>query len=93
MRALFFDDAQDERIWDFPDQFRLGSALLIAPVTQPGAGSREVYLPHGEWVDVWTGHQHTGGKVVERATPLDIVPVFATADRWADLEPLFSTGN
>ncbi|MGW2937981.1 glycoside hydrolase family 31 protein [Streptomyces sp. NPDC001156] len=93
MRALFFDDAQDERIWDFPDQFRLGSALLIAPVTQPGAASREVYLPHGEWVDVWTGHRHTGGQVFERATPLDIVPVYATADRWADLEALFSTGT
>ncbi|MGW1916739.1 glycoside hydrolase family 31 protein [Streptomyces sp. NPDC002076] len=93
MRALFFDDAQDERIWDFPDQFRLGSALLVAPVTQPGAAGRTVYLPRGEWVDVWSGQKHTGAKVVQRATPLDIIPVFATADRWADLEPLFSTGT
>ncbi|MFJ1584827.1 TIM-barrel domain-containing protein [Streptomyces sp. NPDC088197] len=93
MRGLFFDDPRDRRIWDFPDQFRLGSALLVAPVTEPGATGREVYLPHGDWVDVWTGRTHTGGRVVERAAPLDLIPVYATADRWADLEPVFTTGG
>jgi alpha-glucosidase (family GH31 glycosyl hydrolase) len=93
MRGLFFDDPGDPRIWDFPDQFRLGSGLLVAPVTEPGATSRAVYLPHGDWVDVWTGKTFTGGRVVERATPLDIIPVYATADRWADLQAFFCAGT
>ncbi|MGP4084878.1 glycoside hydrolase family 31 protein [Streptomyces sp. KR55] len=92
MRGLFFDYAADERIWDFPDHFTLGSALLVAPVTQEGAESKEVYLPAGtEWIDVWTGERHQGGAAVRRATPLDVVPVYVRADRWAELKAVFDT--
>ncbi|MFE4337055.1 hypothetical protein ACFRQM_49405 [Streptomyces sp. NPDC056831] len=42
MRGLFIDHADDARIWDHQDQFLLGSALLDAPVTEPGARRRSV---------------------------------------------------
>ncbi len=35
------------------DEFLLGDALLVAPVTTPGARSRRVVLPEGEWAQ-WT---------------------------------------
>lgn len=33
------------------DQFMLGSHLLVAPITEKGKESRQVFLPKGSWVD------------------------------------------
>ncbi|CAN5292596.1 hypothetical protein BH11ACT1_BH11ACT1_02580 [soil metagenome] len=89
MRGLFFDHASDPRIWQFPDEFQLGDALLIHPVTAPGASTWRTYLPVGDWVDVWTGESLAGGRVVDRDVPRDVVPVYARADRWSDLAAVF----
>ncbi len=90
MRALCFEVAGDERIWDFPEQYFLGDDLLVAPVTEEGARSRRVYLPAGAWVDPWTGQELAGSAIVERDAPLDQVPVFVSAARAGELAPLFS---
>ncbi|MBA0053222.1 glycoside hydrolase family 31 [Streptomyces sp. AJS327] len=90
MRGLFFEYPDDPRVWDHQDHYLLGSALLVAPVTEPGATHRTVFLPTGEWTDVWTGEQITGGRVREHPAPLGTLPVFAKADRWPTLKPLFS---
>jgi alpha-glucosidase (family GH31 glycosyl hydrolase) len=89
MRGLFFDHASDPRIWEFPGEFQLGDALLIHPVTAPGASTWSTYLPVGNWVDVWTGESLLGGRVVERDVPHDVVPVYARADQWTDLAAVF----
>jgi alpha-glucosidase (family GH31 glycosyl hydrolase) len=89
MKALFFDAPDDERGWGFPHQYFLGRHLLVAPVVEPGAETWDVYLPEGDWVDVWSGDRIRGGHVVTRDVPLDVVPVYAAAPRWEALRPLF----
>ena len=74
MRPLAFDDPGDARAWDHPLQYRLGPDLVVAPVTEPGATSWDVYLPEGEWADVWTGEVPRGSPTVE--TPIERIPVF-----------------
>ncbi|NRQ32454.1 glycoside hydrolase family 31 [Nonomuraea sp. NN258] len=91
MRGLFFDHPGDEAIWAHPLQYKLGDALLVVPVTEPGADQVEAYLPEGEWVDVWTGRPHRGGRVLALAAPLDRPPVLCLAERWPDLAAVFST--
>ncbi len=76
MRPLLFDFADDPEIWRWPLQWMLGDKLLVAPVTSPGATTWRVYLPAGEWADYFTGEVHIGPCVVERAVPLDEIPVF-----------------
>ena len=88
MRALFFDWPDDERTWEFPHQYMLGDALLVAPVCEEGATTWATYLPEGEWVDPWTGEQLSGGALVERSAPLDRIPLFITAARAEELSPL-----
>ncbi len=88
MRGLFFDHADDERIWEHSHQFLLGRDLLVSPVVEPGATSWPTYLPQGDWVDLWTGQQVAGGQVVERAVPLDEVPVYVRASRAATVRGL-----
>src|SRR5690554_7065375 len=41
------------RSLDIDDQILFGSDLLAAPVLEPGARTRRLYLPAGEWIDFW----------------------------------------
>lgn len=58
--------------------FMLGAHLLIAPVYEPQATIRRVYLPRGSaWCDFYTGEWHEGGQTLEVALQADRIPVFA----------------
>jgi alpha-glucosidase (family GH31 glycosyl hydrolase) len=76
MAGLFFDFAYDPEIWKVPHQYMLGRDLLVAPVTEPGASSWQVYLPAGTWFEYWDGTPYEGGKWHQVAAPLDQIPVF-----------------
>ena len=80
MRALVMDFPADRKVLDVPDQFLFGPALLVNPVTKPGATSRSVYLPGGTtWYDFWTGAALKGGQTISAAAPLDTLPLFVRA--------------
>ena len=77
MRALFLEFPQDPACWAVADQFLLGPDLLVAPVLEAGATSREVYLPAGaQWHDAWTGESFDGGRAHTCQAPLDRIPLF-----------------
>ena len=71
-------------------QWMLGDQLLIAPVTEEGATAWEVYLPEGAWVDVWTGEDVEGGRVIARDAPIDIIPVYCRRDVWPTMQAVFA---
>jgi alpha-glucosidase len=49
-----------EPMADVDDAFRLGDALLVAPITAPGAVARHVRLPRGHWRSLWAGDESGG---------------------------------
>lgn len=57
------------------DVYLLGDHLLVAPVVERGATSREVPLPAGRWIDFWTGEAHEGDAVITVPAPLGRIPV------------------
>jgi alpha-glucosidase (family GH31 glycosyl hydrolase) len=69
-RPLFWDYPLDPRVYDVDDELLLGRDLLFAPVTDEGAGEREVYLPDGEWRHAFTGRVYAGGRRIMVNTPL-----------------------
>lgn len=79
MRALAMDFRTDVRAQNIGDQFMYGPAILVNPVTEPGATWRSVYLPKARWYDFWTGHATDGGTIVNAAAPLDRIPLFVRA--------------
>jgi alpha-glucosidase (family GH31 glycosyl hydrolase) len=89
MRALFFEVEDDPEIWGFTHQFFCGDDLLVAPVTEPARKEQDVYLPAGDWVDVWTHERISGPCTLRRSVPLDEIPVYVTAVRASELLPLF----
>jgi len=80
MRALFMDFPNDPAVSNLGDEYMLGPALLVAPVTEQGMTSRSVYLPAGTgWYDFWTNRQYAGGQTITAAAPIDRIPVFVRA--------------
>lgn len=77
LRALVFHHADDPLCWHIDDQFYCGDALMVAPILN-GEGRRDVYLPAGEWVDIWTGETFTGPRLLRNVTaPIERLPVYA----------------
>jgi alpha-D-xyloside xylohydrolase len=65
-----------------------GPALMVCPVTHPAAKTRSVYLPGGTWYDFWSGEKLEGGRIVEAAAPLDILPLFVRAGSILPMGPI-----
>jgi alpha-glucosidase (family GH31 glycosyl hydrolase) len=53
MRHLALRFPGDPRAVEREDEFLFGPDLLVAPVLEPGATKRELYLPKGRWVELW----------------------------------------
>lgn len=76
MRPLFFLQPDAEEAWDHRlYSYLLGDDLLVAPVVEPGAEKRRVWLPAGEWIHLWSGESYSGGWT-EVAAPIGQPPVF-----------------
>jgi len=82
MRPLVADFRTDVRAQNVGDQFMYGPAILVNPVTQPGATSRLLYLPAAKWYDFWSGHitdAANGGVTANAPAPLDRIPLYVRA--------------
>ena len=56
------------------DEYMFGPAFLVAPVTEQGRESRQVYLPAGrDWYNFWTNERVKGGQTVTVAAPIDVI--------------------
>jgi alpha-D-xyloside xylohydrolase len=87
MRPLAMDFRTDRRALDIGDEFLFGPAILVNPVTEPGATSRRVYLPKAKWYDFWTGRGVDGGVAIDTAAPLDRMPLFVRAGSIVPMGP------
>jgi alpha-D-xyloside xylohydrolase len=80
MRALFMDFPDDPRVANLGDEYMFGPAFLVAPVTEQGVESRQVYLPAGsDWYNYWTNEKLAGGQTITVAAPIDTIPLFVRA--------------
>ncbi len=78
MRGLTMDFSLDTEVFDIADQYMFGPSLMVNPVTEYKARSRNVYLPSAYgWYDVRTGRHYAGGTVVEADAPYEWMPLFA----------------
>jgi alpha-glucosidase (family GH31 glycosyl hydrolase) len=57
-------------------QYYFGRDLLMCPVVEPGANVWKVFLPEGDWFDLWTNAQIKGGHTIEVEAPLNRIPIF-----------------
>jgi alpha-D-xyloside xylohydrolase len=77
MRALVMDFGEDRNVGNISDEYMFGPSILVAPVTDYKARTKEVYLPSATgWYDLYTGKYYDGGKKIAVRAALDKVPLF-----------------
>ena len=76
MRALPLEYPKDKICRAYPYEYLFGEALLVAPVMEAGVSIWPVYLPEGEWRDIWNAEIHSGPAVIQVDVPRDRIPVF-----------------
>jgi len=76
MRALVLDYQDDPTARAIKDEYLFGPDLLVAPVIDQNT-SRPVYLPAGNWINLFTGEAVTGPQTIVAKAPADTIPVFA----------------
>jgi sulfoquinovosidase len=93
MRQLALAYPGDARANGRDDEFLFGPDLLAAPVLRDGARKRSLYLPRGEWIDLWRSARFDpragvaldrvkrvrGGRSVTVPAPLDELPLMVRA--------------
>ncbi|UCE06640.1 MAG: DUF4968 domain-containing protein, partial [bacterium] len=80
MRALVMDFGHDKNVLHIGDQFMFGPALLVNPVTEYKARTRQVYLPAGaNWYALKSGQHYKGGQIIQADAPYTDIPLFVRA--------------
>jgi len=78
MRPMFMVFPKDEHTFAMQDQYMIGDALLVKPITTQGQTSTDVYFAGDQtWYDVETYQAYAaGGSTVNVQAPVDKIPVF-----------------
>lgn len=93
MRAMWLHYPDDEKAKGMGSQYLWGRDLLIAPVFEKAAASREVYLPKGDWYDWWTNKKESGGQSVIRSVDLSTMPIYVRAGAVIPVDPIRQYSN
>lgn len=58
-------------------EYLLGEKFLVAPIVQPGATKRQVYLPRGKWYDPNLDKTYVGPTWLnDYPAAIDVLPFF-----------------
>jgi len=88
MRALWLHYPDDPKAVACGDQYMWGKNVLVAPVVEKGAVTRQVYLPAGGWYDFWTQERHEGAREISRNVDLQTIPLYIRAGAILTLGPV-----
>jgi alpha-glucosidase/alpha-D-xyloside xylohydrolase len=88
MRALWLHYPDDRQALGQSQEYLWGRNLLIAPVYEKGAVSRDVYLPPGTWYDWWDKSRHKGGTTLTRRVDLSTMPIYVRAGSIIPIDPV-----
>lgn len=76
LRPLVYAYQDDAATYNLDDEFLVGDELLVAPVLDPGALGRYVYLPKGLWYDFHSKATLRGPQLYYTQAPLGTLPLF-----------------
>jgi len=77
MRPLVMDFTADVNVNNIGDQFMFGPAIMVAPVYEYGARSREMYFPAGNgWYDFYSGKYIDGRQRLTVDAPYERIPLY-----------------
>jgi len=87
LRPLLFEYPEDETTYTADDEFLLGDALLVAPITRPGIEHRHVYLPEGTWFHYYSGERFIGPTHILAHAPLGEPALYVKGNSTIPMRP------
>ena len=75
LRPMQVEFSSDKLAAKCPNQFMLGTALLVCPVFS-GAGNVSFYVPAGTWTNLLTREKVTGPRIVSRKAEANEIPIY-----------------
>ncbi|KAF9357917.1 hypothetical protein BGX26_002855 [Mortierella sp. AD094] len=80
IRPMFTEFPEDEAVFAMDDQYMVGNALLVKPVSKAGVTHSTVYFAGNEkWFDIKDYSVEQGPGAKEIASPADKIPVYQRA--------------
>ena len=78
--GFYESDNRINRFDNVSDQYLWGRDVMVAPVMEQGATSREITFPEGTWVDINNPtKRYEAYTTISYDAPLDVLPLFARA--------------
>ena len=66
IEPMYYGWPEEEEAYHCPGQYLFGQQMIAAPITEKtepsGTTVKEVWLPDGQWVDLFSGNQYHGGR-------------------------------
>ncbi len=88
-RPLFWETPKDT-FFNESSSYLWGDAFLVSPVVKMGQTSKTLYLPEGTWVNFWNDEFVEGGKTINVAAPIDVLPLFVKAGSIIPMAPIMN---
>lgn len=89
MRPLFFEEENNNKLFDISGTYMWGDAFLVSPITNAGATEREVYFPAKNiWFDFYTDELIEGGSAKKVELEEDHIPVYVRAGSFVPMANL-----
>jgi len=77
IRPLFWLEPDNQAVFKINDQFLVGDQIMVAPVLEPNATSRQIYIPTGKWFDPNLNCLITGPTLISNySLKLETIPYF-----------------
>ncbi len=84
VEPMYYEHPENDEAYRVPNEYRFGSELIVAPVTQPADPEAQLaavtcWLPEGTCFDVLNGLRLEGDRMLRLWRPLAQIPVLAKA--------------
>lgn len=81
---MYYAYPREQEAYQVPNQYLFGTEMMVAAVTTPCIKSlqmakTEVWIPQGEWYDIFTGLRYHGGRKMNLYRDITSIPVLARA--------------
>ena len=81
---MYFDYGMKKGAYTVPNEYTFGTQLIVSPITRKSSkhlnmGWCKVWLPEGEFTDIFTGRRYKGGVTFKAFRDPEYFPVFAKA--------------
>ncbi|KFI66166.1 glycogen debranching protein [Bifidobacterium cuniculi] len=97
VEPMYWQDPGIGEAYDYPNEYRFGSELVVAPVVRPRdpvsrLARTDLWLPQGEWFDFFDGRRYRaprpGGRRLAAWRGIERIPAFAKAGGIVPLQTL-----